>query len=96
VRENGEGRKEERFSEHSSRLSGNPENLFSSARYPSLFPKTLRQTSDLFFATILSGTIGAAIKYHREEVNNQTKVMDSQIVKCSDHQKVGARLLWIF
>jgi hypothetical protein len=22
--------------------------------------------------------------------------MDSQIVKCSDHQKVGARLLWIF
>jgi len=54
VRENGEGRKEERFSEHSSRLSGNPENLFSSARYPSLFPKTLRQTSDLFFAAILS------------------------------------------
>ena len=44
------GGNDSRESADQSRLLGNPKNLFSSARYPSLFPKALRQTSDLFFS----------------------------------------------
>ena len=76
--ETGKGRKEERFlgvsRSISCQFSGNPENLFSSARYSSLFPKTLCQTSDLFFAITLSDTIGAAkIPMRRRKM--QTKVI---------------------
>ena len=86
-----------------------PKTFFSSARYPSLFPKALRQTSDLFFPSILSGTMGAANTINKKQTTKPKKrpkkwklllwivlSPDYQMFWLSEAAAKWQRLLWIF